>query len=241
MGRTNKQPLKRQSRHHAPSHHYATIPSQRPPVLFGPPSLDSLYERDLSGLTIPVARAAARWSLRRILRQRGILERPVPSTTSDNFDDFEDDLLTVDVDTLLHQPPGTSGGYKAKPPVGVPPRELTFITGVGVAKTKIRARGLPQKRRRSVATGRGEFGDEGERAGAGVGVSAGEVYARDGVEQVRSGGTTTLREYLLHMLRSEFSPPLEADVPEYQPGSVVVRPESLEAWIAAQKEAPTLM
>ena len=28
--------------------------AQRPPVLFGPPSLDSLYERDLSGLTIPV-------------------------------------------------------------------------------------------------------------------------------------------------------------------------------------------
>ena len=86
---------------------------QRPPVLFGPPCLDTMYEIDLTSLPIAVARAAIRWAMKRILHEEGILCRPV--------------ALPVD-----------DGEWYAGDTSGV--QDLVFIVGVGVAHTSRDAR-----------------------------------------------------------------------------------------------------
>jgi len=42
------------------------------PIFFAPPCLDSLLEVDLTTMPLPVARAAVRWSLRRVLDSQGV-------------------------------------------------------------------------------------------------------------------------------------------------------------------------
>jgi len=62
---------------------------QRPtPAFFAPPCLDTSLEMDLTSMPLPVAKAAVRWALRRILAERGILARALPRPNDD--DDCED-------------------------------------------------------------------------------------------------------------------------------------------------------
>ena len=88
---------------------------QRPPVLFGPPCLDTTYEIDLTSLPFAVARAAIRWAMRRILHEEGILRRPV-AVPVDDGEWYAGDSLRSGV------------------------QDLVFIVGVGVAHTSRDAR-----------------------------------------------------------------------------------------------------
>lgn len=187
--------------------------SQRPHVIFYPPCLDTLYERDLSGMTLPVARVAIRWALRRILREKGILPRTVASAFTDDDDDFSEELELHGIEDpgpfappIVLERPGTK-----TPRVGP---ELTFITGVGVAKTRMRG-----KYRTTKAAN----------------------HRRYGRTLPVDGESTSLREFIQEMLRNEFNPPLITYIPERLPGTVAIREGALKAWIQAQRENPTLL
>ena len=92
--------------------------AQRPPAVFGPPCLDTMYEIDLTSLPIAVARAAMRWALRRILHDQGVLSTPVAAPVDDS--DWYGDYGAEEA----------GGGVQ----------DLTFIVGVGVAHTSRDAR-----------------------------------------------------------------------------------------------------
>ena len=70
-------------------HSFLTKPSLFPVSLLPPPSLSwscsiLFVQVDLTSLPLPVARAAVRWALRRVLAARGVLQRPVPSPYDDD-------------------------------------------------------------------------------------------------------------------------------------------------------------
>jgi len=61
---------------------------QRPtPAFFAPPCLDTSLEVDLTSMPLPVAKAAVRWALRRILAERGVLARALPRPNDDDCEE----------------------------------------------------------------------------------------------------------------------------------------------------------
>jgi hypothetical protein len=62
----------------------ASVALRPVPAFFAPPCLDAPLEVDLTSLPLPVARAAVRWALRRVLADRGVLARTLPRPNDDD-------------------------------------------------------------------------------------------------------------------------------------------------------------
>mmetsp|Transcript_57557 Transcript_57557/g.140572 ORF Transcript_57557/g.140572 Transcript_57557/m.140572 type:complete len:824 (-) Transcript_57557:259-2730(-) len=123
-------------------------------------SLDDEYEVDLSGMSLPVARAACRYVMRRLL----------PS--SDSIDST------------------TQSG-----------REMTFITGVGIAHHSFNMTTRRQKKNPSTDSSSDNS---------------------DGESLFEKNPETSLQDYFCGILQTDFDPPLSSSIPERAAGTVAV-------------------
>ena len=174
---------------------------------------------------------AIRWTLRRILREKGILTRSVASAFSDDEDDFSEEL---ELDAIEEPEPFAQPVVLERP--GTRARrvgpELTFITGVGVAKTRMRGK---YRSVRSAAN----VGKPGAKREANAARGTPPALDRN-FPMAMDGMPTSLREFVREMLVTEFNPPLITYIPERLPGTLAIRQDTLEAWIQAQRANLTL-
>lgn len=203
----------------------------RPPVIFAPPCLDSTYEVDLSGLPIPVARAAVRWALRRVLLRRGVLRRDLPLPFDDDDDAAEADSGVDDVDDESKDrdsDDSREGFGMIGPESGVPRGGEHPPTIIDVAQPAD-GNGKGEKLRRKMREGSDKCKDLVFISGFGVARKHADM---EGI---------SLQDYVVRMLKSEFAPSLEPKVPEATKGVVVVNRKVLDKWVAHQRSCPTLV
>ena len=182
----------------------------------------SSWEVDLSGLSLPIARAACRH-----IFLQNILQGTTTTTTSSSSRLAQPTTQQEEQQQKQHQGKRKSMGWNTKlSPIQF--RNLILRTGVG------RANKYSHYDHEDDDDDHHHHDDSAETNGVPSNNNKNKNQNNKNKNNMVIESTTSLRSYVQTILNTDFNPPIESHIPSYAPGTVHISSDMIQYWVQRQ-------